>query len=58
MLEGHVANHMKWQEAEIQELRCLYEDERKTRRDLEEENGQLKEEVESLQERLLEANRK
>ena len=62
MLEGHAANHMKWQEDEIQELRRLYEDERKTRRDLEEEYKQLvnvlAKEIEVLKERLLEASKK
>lgn len=58
MLEGHAANHMKWQEQEIQELRRLYEDERKARRDLEEENDKLKAEIEVLKEALLEAKKK
>lgn len=58
MLEGHAANHMKWQEQEIQELRRLYEDERKVRRDLEEENDKLKAEIEVLKEVLLEAKKK
>lgn len=58
MLEGHAANHMKWQEQEIQELRRLYEDERKVRRDLEEENDKLKAEIEVLKDALLEAKKK
>ena len=62
MLEGHAANHMEWQEQEIQELRRLYEDERKTRQNLEEEYKQLvkvlEKEIVVLKEQLLEAKRR
>jgi len=58
MLEGHTANHMRWQEQEIQELRRLYGDAKKQQEKLEEKNEKLKKVIEYLRKRLLEASKK